>query len=258
MSDAGSKAAVEIPQAAIAWVRDNFGFFPNPARAGFRRFLRESARRTFVTRKPKKALPLLLLRKLLSFLLRDPPSALHLRLAAVVALMFHGFLRITETLAMCVQNVSWSKHCVILTVCNGKGNVYRDPCKVPIPKLTGSAHCPVYILQQYFDVVDLWNVSRTTPLFPRLRSDPGGHSALSVAVSVSTIRSQLKRAIHDVGDDPLEYSTHSLRAGGASEALNRGVPIERVRKHGRWSSFTSCAGYWEEQPEDRAAVSKFD
>ncbi len=41
--------------------------------------------------------------------------------------------------------------------------------------------------------------------------------------------SLLKRAIQDFGEDPSEYG-YQHPAGGALEALNRDVPLERVRK----------------------------
>ena len=51
------------------------------------------------------------------------------------------------------------------------------------------------------------------------------------------------------------FDTHSLRAGGASAAVNIGVPDGLFQRHGRWKSI-SADGYVSERLISRLSVSK--
>lgn len=46
----------------------------------------------------------------------------------------------------------------------------------------------------------------------------------------------IKKAVQLVGLNPAVYSTHSLRAGGATDLLCAGIPREIIQKAGRWNS----------------------
>ena len=48
--------------------------------------------------------------------------------------------------------------------------------------------------------------------------------------------SLLKQATVKAGQDPKRYSSHPIRAGGATTAANTGVPPYLVQKLGRWRS----------------------
>lgn len=50
------------------------------------------------------------------------------------------------------------------------------------------------------------------------------------------LASGIKKAVSKQGLDPALYSTHSLRAGGATDLLRAGTPLEIIRKAGRWRS----------------------
>ena len=52
------------------------------------------------------------------------------------------------------------------------------------------------------------------------------------------------------------FSTHSLRAGGASVAANAGVSDRPFQRHGRWKSVSAKIGYVEDSLESRLLVSK--
>ena len=54
----------------------------------------------------------------------------------------------------------------------------------------------------------------------------------------------------------LLFSTHSLRAGGASAAANAGVADRLFQRHGRWKSVSAKNGYVEDSLESRLLVSK--
>lgn len=50
------------------------------------------------------------------------------------------------------------------------------------------------------------------------------------------LASGIKRAVQEIGENASHYSTHSLRAGGATDLLRANTPLEIIRKAGRWHS----------------------
>lgn len=56
--------------------------------------------------------------------------------------------------------------------------------------------------------------------------------------------------------DIAAFSTHSLRAGGASAAANAGVADRLFQRHGRWKSVSAKNGYIDDNLESRWLVSQ--
>ena len=56
--------------------------------------------------------------------------------------------------------------------------------------------------------------------------------------------------------DISDFSTHSLRAGGASAAANAGVADRVFQRHGRWKSVSAKNGYINDKLESRLPVSQ--
>ena len=56
--------------------------------------------------------------------------------------------------------------------------------------------------------------------------------------------------------DISDFSTHSLRAGGASAAANAGVADRVFKRHGRWKSVSAKNAYINDNLESRLSVSQ--
>ena len=56
------------------------------------------------------------------------------------------------------------------------------------------------------------------------------------SVTVTEVRSEVRRCMEAAGRDATLFGAHSLRIGAATAALSAGVPPERIRLMGRWSS----------------------
>jgi len=56
--------------------------------------------------------------------------------------------------------------------------------------------------------------------------------------------------------DIATFSTHSLRAGGASAVANAGVADRLFQRHGRWKSVSAKNGYIEDNLKSRLLVSQ--
>ena len=86
-----------------------------------------------------------------------------------------------------------------------------------------SVYCPVIMLQKYLANRILGTDS---PLFCFARAP----------VFVKDFNAMLKHALKIAGYDPLKFSSHSLRSGGATIAADANVPSWTIKSMGRWKS----------------------
>ncbi len=57
-----------------------------------------------------------------------------------------------------------------------------------------------------------------------------------VPLTVSKLRSVFALLCEQIGINPLEFSLHSLRRGGATQAYRQGAQLLDIQRHGAWSS----------------------
>ncbi len=74
-------------------------------------------------------------------------------------------------------------------------------------------------------------------LFPRF-DDRSKRFDWTKGTTTDRFRKYIKGAVKLVGLNPVDYSGHSPRAGGATDLLNKEVPVATVQKFGRWR--TNC------------------
>lgn len=94
--------------------------------------------------------------------------------------------------------------------------------------------------------------------FRALSKCKSGHKLVAInrPVSYSTIREYFKVNFKDIVPDISLFSTHSLRAGGASAAANAGVTDRLFQRHGRWRSVSAKNGYVDDSLGSRLTVSR--
>jgi hypothetical protein len=63
------------------------------------------------------------------------------------------------------------------------------------------------------------------------------------AGSIEQLRKLIKRMASTLGLDPLLYSAHSLRAGGATDLFAAQVPYPTIKRMGRWTSDAAMMYY---------------
>lgn len=98
---------------------------------------------------------------------------------------------------------------------------------IPLPRIPGSALCPVSALLHYFTIVP---ASSSAPLF--CLPSPSGVRPLTFSI----FSASLKHLISAIGLDPQHFSPHSFRRGGATFAFQSGVPEHLIKLHGNWPS----------------------
>ena len=111
----------------------------------------------------------------------------------------------------------------------------RKGNEVVISVGSGEKTCPVKILRRYLTEVKRYSVQSDHFVFRALSKCKSGHKLVAInrPVSYFTIREYFKVNFKDIAPDISLFSTHSLRAGGASAAAKAGVQDRLFQRHGR-------------------------
>ena len=67
------------------------------------------------------------------------------------------------------------------------------------------------------------------PTAPLFQAESGGKMA------EDSVRKLVKKWTEEIGLDPKQYSSHSMRKGAATDANAAGTSIDDIRQHGRWA-----------------------
>ena len=105
--------------------------------------------------------------------------------------------------------------------------------RVPLSALPNSLLCPV---AAYSRMVNLIPALPQDPAF--LVPDAGGNSLSPLTYSQHNTR--LKHLVEACEVNPSNFSTHSLRRGGATTAIMAGVPLATVKAIGDWAKESTC------------------
>ena len=106
---------------------------------------------------------------------------------------------------------------------------------------SGLPVCPVCIMYHYFT------------LYPAPSSDPLFRFSSGHQLTYETYNAWIKYLIRGVGLDPTNYSTHSLRAGAATQAAQTGLDSHDIKRLGRWRS-QAYLTYLRPPPESYATL----
>lgn len=159
---------------------------------------------------------------------------------AACLVAFFSFFRKSNLLVPSIEKFEPSKHLcaadvrlcdtgAIISVRWSKSIQFRQKIlQVPLPRISGSPFCPSQAL-----LLVLHNLPRQSipsPLF--CYASPSGPKPITHNAFVSHLRLCLSK----IGLDPSKYSGHSFRRGGASFALQCGIPGEWIKLQGDWAS----------------------
>ena len=105
--------------------------------------------------------------------------------------------------------------------------------ETPVPALPNHPLCPVTATARAFSLAP-----SDDPQGPALLYTTNGQTK---TLPYTTFLSLLKKSLTTVLGDATEYTAHSFRRGGASWALQQGIPSEVVRLLGDWQSMAYLA-----------------
>ena len=151
-------------------------------------------------------------------------------------LAFAGFLRFDELSSLRWSDISFFQDHIELYVSRSKVDQLGKGCTLVIAS-TGTPACPCAMLLRYAALARR-NLDSVEFVFQNLSfSSSKGYSLRSgTSLSYTRAREVVLAKFRAIGVDTSGIGLHSLRIGGASAALNSGVPDHVIKNHGRWKS----------------------
>ncbi len=237
-----STSSLRISCAAITWVHRVSGF-PSPCDDPTLRAVVAGAER--LAARPVQSsnpLPPALLQGVLLRLLAEG-SVRALRLAAMMKVCFGAFLRVSELVELQWCDLTVPRPDVLSVFIPWRKNDQQAQGESRVvPGSLDDVTSALSLMRLYSQAVQ--------PEFPSVdrRSVWPAQAPLrgfdwSRAVSLTALYDELRFAIDAVGADGASYSWHSLRAGAATSAANRGVPEDLLMAAGGWRSASAARMY---------------
>lgn len=195
----------------------------SPARAEIVRQVLQGIRRTVGT-KQRQAKPLLKddVEAALKAIKINCSPVRAARDSALILIGFASAMRRSELVGMCVEHLYFSAEGVTIELPVSKTDQERRGRMVFIPQANG-CHCPVKALADWLEIAGI----RTGHVFRSVNRYNGiakfGLTAQSVALIV-------KAAVAQLGEETLNVSGHSLRAGYCTSAVEGGMQLWQIRE----------------------------
>lgn len=159
---------------------------------------------------------------------------------AASLLLFFGLLRKSNVLAPSLGGFDADKHLrrgdfdphpwgIEVTVRWSKTIQFKErSLSIPLPVLHNHPLCPVSALLTYFSLS-----KGASPLGPAFVYH---QDRIFVPLTYPVFIKRLRLLLSQVGVDPSQYAGHSFRRGGASWALQSGLPGDVIQLMGDWKS----------------------
>lgn len=169
----------------------------------------------------------------------DFENAVHVTLWAVYLCSFFCMLRISQIipkssskshikLVLLRKDVQFKDNMALITIRWSKTNQFKDRVLLlPLGVIPNSILCPVQALKLMVSTVPgseqdpLFGVREGTRLLP---------------LNYNRYQAMLRHFINLIGRDPLSFSSHSFRRGGATWAFRNKVPGYLIQTQGDWKS----------------------
>ena len=257
VTSGGTKGALESAYLGIRWGHLNCGL-ATPTDNSFVKLALEGGKRIIARRNGRSGgqkLPLEspIIKEIFA-LYGNTTNLIDYRFVLMCILGFTGFFRISELLNLKVKDITFESQGMKIFVEKSKCDQLREGHIVHIAMLNSNL-CPVACLKKYLSTSRLDEQSESFVIC-RLARTKSGHNAIGkYPISYSTARESFKKHLAKI-INPTNYSTHSLRSGGATEAANNGTSDRLLSKHGRWKSDLSRNRYIKENAKARFEITK--
>ena len=182
-------------------------------------------------------------------------NLLNLRTVTMCLVSYAGFLRFNELSHIKLEHVIFHPAGMNILIPSSKTDVYRSGRSVIISS-AHSPYCPVEMLKSYIALAGISDPNGY--IFRNLTKVKMGYKIREVnqPLSYTRAREMILDALKPFVDDVSHFGVHSLRAGGATEAANAGVPDRLFKRHGRWKSESAKDGYVQDSNSNLLSVSK--
>ena len=249
---AASFSSINLAACAIAWGHNLAGLVSPTKDILVSECLAGLKAKLAKPRLPKEPLQLSHIRRIFSELQEN--SLTDLRDTCIIFLAFYGFLRFDELSHLRVKHICIRTDHLELHIERAKNDQLREGNYVCIAKLDCEA-CPVALLQKYLFVGKLIN-NADMFCFRRIIMQKGVKllQHKNLPMSYGSVRSLVKAKAKQIGLDPAQFGTHSMRSGGCTTAANAGVKDRIFQRHGRWASVSAKNSYVKDSLDQKLAV----
>ena len=210
-----------------AAVYDKFKFSSHrPSEGSLVKEVKEAVSKMTQPPEGMQPLPVDILSKMLQLLVRKgAPGAI--RDGCILVVCFFGLLRESEAMQLRSEDVRLaqvgSTQVVEILVRGSKTDQRGEGATVRLAGDGTSIGCPVTWVKAFKEVRRPAEVF----FFHKLEGGP---------LAVTTPYHIVKRVLKELGVDATSFGSHSLRKGGATAAVQGGVPVTGLKPHGRWKS----------------------
>jgi integrase len=156
---------------------------------------------------------------------------------ALLSLGFFAALRRKELVAVEYGDLEFVPEGLVLTIRRSKSDQFAEGVQLGITPQTDKGVCPVALVRRYLDVSEI----KSGPIFRRIdsRSDCYGDRALTSQVVAILVKQYAERA----GLEAERFAGHSLRAGFATTAADKGRTLTQIMRQGRWKDQRTAQTY---------------
>ena len=250
----GSKSAVEEAVNSVSWVHQLAGY-PAMSESPFVRIVLDGLQRKLAKPKVRKEPVTTDMMSTLVKSLGDVPSLTDVQLVAACLLAFSAFLHYDELAKLRYCDVTFSPLRMAVHIASSKTDQYRHGDNILVAR-TGSATCPVDMLERYYTMAALSTQSKLHLFWGIVVTKNGECLRSQGSLSYTRLRELFLSKLSQLGFDPKQFGLHSLRSGGASAAANAGVPDRLFKRHGCWRSESAKDGYIKDSVSALMSVSE--
>ena len=174
--------------------------------------------------------------------LTDKDQISEMRFLTIAWLSYDGMLRVSEALRDgTTSNFVWNAERTKFTMILFRTKTVRKGPAVQVHYANRKGPCAVKFMRKWFILNNLFDVSADRRLI-----FPSPYKKAIGSLSHGWYRTQIKEHVAMIGLDPNRFSSHSFRAGAATDFFRAGVPMHIIMHAGRWKS-TAVLLYYRDQ-----------
>ncbi|XP_041466301.1 uncharacterized protein LOC121416849 [Lytechinus variegatus] len=240
---------------SIRWAHTLADISPSPTDSSIVKLAVEGSRRSLAKPKsPKEPVSSSDLAQLVADKGGQDASAFDLRLLFICLVAFAGMLRCDELISVRMRDLSFFHDHMALYVPRRKNDKYRQGHTVFIAR-SGNPTCPVAMSERYIAMLGISDKPSHPLVCGFKRTKRHGLKPTSKPLSYTTVRDIIVKGLSSY-KDPSTLGTHSLRAGGASEAASSFVNERCIARQGGWKSTSSKDMYIKDSISSKLSVTR--
>lgn len=158
-----------------------------------------------------------------------------LRDRALILFAFSTWLRAENLTLLEFEDISWLTDGIEIRIRKEKQDQTGKGREIPVKYGQNPETCPVIALKNWLFAAGI--------ISGRVFRSVDRHENVNGSISYTGILKMLKHYALMAGFDPKKIGCHSTRAGGATQAIIKGMPFDAAQDYGNWKSANTFKGY---------------